>query len=133
MRAREREIEEKAIELMAFTGLSPHKDKLAGELSSGFQKALAISIGYTTNPKLLLLDEPVTTLSEDRVEMVMELILKLRDAGTTIVVIEHNFKAIATYCDRIVALGYGTKIAEGTAQEIRENKTVVESYLGEMG
>jgi len=132
MRAREKEIEEKAIELMNFTGLTPHKDKPAGELSSGFQKALAISIGYTTNPKLLLLDEPVTTLSEDRVKMVMELVTKLRDAGTTIVLIEHNFKAITDYCDRIVALGYGRKIAEGTAQEVRENKEVVESYLGVM-
>ncbi|MFC1908192.1 hypothetical protein ACFLWT_02170, partial [Chloroflexota bacterium] len=105
----------------------------AGELSSGFQKALAICMGFTIHPKLLLLDEPVTTLAEDRVEMVMELITKLRDAGTTIVVIEHNFKAISAYCDRIVALGYGTKMAEGTAQEIRENKRVVEAYLGEMG
>jgi branched-chain amino acid transport system ATP-binding protein len=132
MRAREKEIEEMALELMNFTGLTPHKDKLAGELSSGFQKALAISIGYTTNPKLLLLDEPATTLSEDRVKMVMELVTKLRNAGTTIVLIEHNFKAITDYCDRIVALGYGRKIAEGTAEEVRENKEVVESYLGVM-
>jgi branched-chain amino acid transport system ATP-binding protein len=132
MRAREKEIEERAIELMNFTGLTPHKDKLAGELSSGFQKALAISIGYTTDPKLLLLDEPVTTLSEDRVKMVMELVTKLRDAGTTIILIEHNFKAITDYCNRIVALGYGRKIAEGTAHEVRENKEVVESYLGVM-
>ena len=132
MRDREKEIEERALELMNFTGLTPHKDKLAGELSSGFQKALAISIGYTTNPKLLLLDEPATTLSENRVEMVMNMVTKLRDAGTTIVLIEHNFKAISDYCDRIVALGYGRKIAEGTAPEVRENKEVVESYLGVM-
>ena len=132
MRKREKEIEEKAIDLMSFTGLIPHKDKLAGELSSGFQKALAISIAYTTNPKLLLLDEPVTTLSEDRVDMVMELIKKLRDAGTTVVMIEHNIRAIMNHCDRIVVLGYGKKIAEGTAEEVRENKAVVEAYLGEM-
>jgi branched-chain amino acid transport system ATP-binding protein len=132
MRAREKEIEERALELMNFTGLTPHKDKLAGELSSGFQKALAISIGYTTDPKLLLLDEPVTTLSEDRVEMVCQLITKLRDTGTAIILIEHNFKAITNCCNRIVALGYGRKIAEGTAQEVKENKEVVESYLGVM-
>ena len=132
MRKREREIEGKAIELMEFTGLTPHKDKLAGELSSGFQKALAISIAFTTDPKLLLMDEPVTTLSEDRVEMVMELIKKLRGAGTTVVMIEHNIRAIMDYCDRIVVLGYGKKIAEGTGQEIRDNKEVAEAYLGEM-
>ena len=132
MRKREKEIEEKAMELMEFTGLTPHKDKLAGELSSGFQKALAISIAFTTDPKLLLLDEPVTTLSEDRVEMVMELIKKLRDTGTTVVMIEHNIRAIMNYCDRIVVLGYGKKIAEGTGQEVRDNKEVAEAYLGGM-
>lgn len=132
MRKREKEIEAKTMELMEFTGLMPHKDKLADELSSGFQKALAINIAFTTDPKMLLLDEPVTTLSEDRVEMIMELIKKLRDRGTTVVMIEHNIRAIMGHCDRIIVLGYGTKIAEGTGQEIRENKAVAEAYLGEM-
>ncbi|MBN1227261.1 MAG: ABC transporter ATP-binding protein [Deltaproteobacteria bacterium] len=132
MRKREKEIEDKALELMNFTGLMPHKDKLAGELSSGYQKALAISIAFTTNPKLLLLDEPVVTLSENRVEMIMELIKKLRDTGTTVVIIEHNVRAILDYCDRIIVLGYGKKIAEGKGEEVRENKEVVEAYLGEM-
>jgi len=132
-RKKEKAVEEKAIEILSFTGLASQRDKLAGELSSGYQKMLAICMGFATNPKLLLLDEPVTTLSPDKVEMVMELVAKLRDVGTTIIVIEHNMKAIMDYCGRLVALAYGAKIAEGTGQEIRENKAVIEAYLGVMG
>jgi branched-chain amino acid transport system ATP-binding protein len=130
MRERERVIEEKAIELLNFTGLGLQKDKLAGGLSSGYQKILAISMAFATNPKLLLLDEPVTTLSEHRVEMVMELVTKLRVAGATIVIIEHNMKAIMKYCDRLVCLANGAKIAEGTGKEIQEDQAVIEAYLG---
>jgi branched-chain amino acid transport system ATP-binding protein len=132
-RKAEKRLRQISMERMAFTGLLPYKDKLAGELSSGFQKALAISIALATEPKLLLLDEPVTTLSPDRVEMIMGLVTKVRDAGTTVVLIEHNMKAIMDYCDRIVVLAYGKRIAEGFPQDIRENKQVIEAYLGEEG
>lgn len=131
-REEERIIRQKAMEILDFTGLASQKDKTAENLSSGYQKTLAISIALATNPRLLLLDEPVTTLSPDRVEMIMELVAKVRGAGTTVVVIEHNMKAIMDYCDRIVVLAYGKKIAEGLPQEIRENKEVVEAYLGAM-
>ena len=133
VREEERIIRQKAMEILDFMGLASQKDKLAAELSSGYQKALAISIAFATNPKLLLLDEAVTTLSPDKVEMIMKLVTKVRGAGTTVVVIEHNMKAIMDYCDRIVVLAYGRKIAEGLPQEIRENKEVVEAYLGAMG
>ena len=100
------------------------------ELSSGYLRLLAIGIALATNPKLILLDEPVTTLSPDKVEMVMELITRVRHLGTTVMVIEHNMKAIMDYCDRIIVLAYGKKIAEGLPQEVRENRGVIESYLG---
>jgi branched-chain amino acid transport system ATP-binding protein len=121
------------MEILNFTGLASQKDKLAKNLSSGNQKLLAISIAFATNPKLLLLDEPVTTLSPQMVKRVMELVAKVRRAGTTVIIIEHNMKAIMDYCDRIVVLAYGKKIAEGLPQEIRENKEVIEAYLGVMG
>ena len=129
----ESRLRRRSTEIMEFTGLLPHKDKLSAELSSGYQKALSISIAFATNPKLLLLDEPVTTLSTDRVEMIMRLVTKVRDAGTTVILIEHNMKAIMDYCDRITVLAYGKKIAEGLPREIRENKEVIEAYLGEQG
>ena len=117
-------------EIMEFMGLTPHNQKLAATLSSGFQKALSIAIAFATSPKLLLLDEPVTTLSADRVEMVMNLVRKVRDTGTTVVIIEHNMKAIMDYCDSIAVIAYGKKIAEGNPSTIKENGDVIEAYLG---
>jgi len=121
---------EKAMEILDYVGLIPHKDKLARGLSSGLLRLLAIANTLTTDPKLLLLDEPVTTLSPDKVTMVMDLIMKIRASGTTVLIIEHNMRAIMNYCDRIVVLGYGKKLAEGTAREVQNNPIVVESYLG---
>jgi branched-chain amino acid transport system ATP-binding protein len=126
----ERRFKEKTLEILDYVGLIPHKNKLAGGLSSGLLRLLAIAITLTTDPKLLLLDEPVTTLSPDKVTMVMDLIMKIRASGTTVLIIEHNMRAIMNYCDRIVVLGYGKKLADGSAQEIRDNPIVVESYLG---
>ena len=133
VRNEEKTMKQKAMEILDFTGLGSQKDKLAENLSSGYQKILAISIALATNPKLLLLDEPVTTLSPHMVETVMGLVAKVRDAGTTVLIIEHNMKAIMDYCDRIVVLAYGRKIAEGLPQDIGENREVVEAYLGVMG
>lgn len=133
VREEERAFKQKTMEVMSFMGLLPHKDKLALNLSSGFQKALSISVAFATNPKLLLLDEPVTTLSPDRVEMIMELVTKVRNTGTSVIIIEHNMKAIMNYCDRIAVLAHGKKIAEGSPREISENKVVIEAYLGVMG
>lgn len=121
-----------ASDILEVVGLASQKDKLAENLSCGYQKLLAIGIACVTTPKLLLLDEPVTNLSPRMVEMVMELITKVRAAGTTVMLIEHNMRAIMDYCDRIIVVAYGKKIAEGTAEEIRENKEVIESYLGSM-
>jgi len=123
---------QKIMEMLDFLELTEHKDKLAEELSSGYTRALAIGIALAASPRLLLLDEPVTTLSPDRVERTMQLLMKVRQEGTTIVIIEHNMKAIMDYCDRIAVLAYGKKIADGSAQQIRENREVIEAYLGEM-
>lgn len=130
-RETEARLHERSMEIMEFTGLLPYKDKLAGELSSGFQKVLTISIALATDPKLLLLDEPVTTLSPSMVEMIMGLVTKVRNVRTTVVLIEHNMKAIMDYCDRIIVLAYGKKITEGLPQAIQKNKEVIEAYLGE--
>jgi len=123
-------LRQKATEILEFIGLASQRDKLAEELSSGYLKLLIIGIALATQPKLILLDEPVTTLSPDKTERVMELITRVRNLGTTVLIIEHNMKAIMDYCDRIVVLAYGKKLAEGLPQEIKENKDVIESYLG---
>jgi branched-chain amino acid transport system ATP-binding protein len=119
-------------EIIDFLGLTPHKHKAADELSSGFRRTLAVGVAIAAQPRLLLLDEPVTTMSADRVEMIMQLVRKLRDSGTTVAIIEHNMKAIMDHCDRIAVLAFGQKLAEGRPDEVKDNKEVVEAYLGEM-
>lgn len=126
----EEELKEMTQKTLEFVGLTEHQDKLASELSSGYLRLLAIGTALATKPKVMLLDEPVTTLSPAKVEMVMKLVTRVRELGTTILIIEHNMKAIMDYCDRIVVLGYGKKLAEGLPQEIGENQEVIESYLG---
>jgi branched-chain amino acid transport system ATP-binding protein len=120
----------KAIEILEFMGLAQLKDELASNLPHGQQRALGICIALATTPKLLLLDEPATGMNLKETAALMKQIKKLRDRDITIVLVEHNMRAIMNLCDRIVVLNYGQKIAEGSPQEIRGNPQVIEAYLG---
>jgi ABC-type branched-subunit amino acid transport system ATPase component len=120
----------KAIEILEFMGLAQLKDELASNLPHGQQRALGICIALATAPKLLLLDEPATGMNPKETAGLMKQIKKLRDRDITIVLVEHNMRAIMNLCDRIVVLNYGEKIAEGSPQEIRGNTQVIEAYLG---
>jgi branched-chain amino acid transport system ATP-binding protein len=121
----------RAKEILEFTGLDTRKDQLAEGLSSGWRRTLSVAIALAAYPRLLMLDEPVTTLDPERVAFIMNLVIKVRESGVTVVVIEHNMKAIMDYCDRIVVLAFGKKITEGPPEEIRQNKDVIAAYLGE--
>jgi branched-chain amino acid transport system ATP-binding protein len=118
-------------EILKFTGLESRANQLAGGLSSGWRRTLAIAIALAAGPRLLLLDEPVTTLDPDRVTFIMDLVNKVRASGVTIAIIEHNMRAIMNYCDRLVVIANGRKISEGPCEEIRQNKEVIKAYLGE--
>jgi len=111
-------------------GLDGQRDKTASELSHGYQRSLGIAVALGTEPRLLLLDEPLSALSPERVEVVLELIRTIRDKGVTVVVIEHNMGALFRICDRVVVLSVGEKIAEGLPEEIKENQKVIKAYLG---
>ena len=129
-RNREENLLGRAMEILHITELDSHKNKLAQNLSAGWRKTLAIAVALAANPKLLLLDEPVCTLSPARVASIMKLILRLRDSGITVILIEHNMKAIMDYCDRIAVLNFGRKIAEGTPEQVKQNRDVIDAYLG---
>lgn len=127
---KEKASETKAMGLLKFVGLDTQKDVLAGNLSYGYQRTLNLAIALGTDPELLLLDEPLTALNPERVKAIQDLIRRIRDGGCTIVVIEHNMKALFPICDRVVVLDAGTKIAEGKPQEVQENPMVIRIYLG---
>ena len=129
-RKEEELIRRKAMEVLEFMGLLPVKDELAANLPHGHQRALGICLALAINPKLLLLDEPVTGMNPVETAAMVELIRKIRDRGTTVVIVEHDMRAIMSLCDRIAVLNYGKKIAEGSPEEIRSNRQVIEAYLG---
>ena len=120
-----------ATELLEFVGLSAAKAIPAKDLTLANQKRLEVARALATKPDLLLLDELMAGLNPTEVAQAMELIIRIRDRGITVFMIEHVMKAIMSVCDRIMVLHHGKKIAEGTPQEIATSKTVIEVYLGE--
>jgi len=127
----EQAIKRAAIEIIEFMGLAAHLgDELATNLPHGQQRALGICIALATEPRLLLLDEPLTGMNSSETMELVGKIRQIREKGITILLVEHNMKAVMDLCDRITVLNYGRKIAEGTPEQIRKNREVAEAYLG---
>lgn len=130
-RRKEGELEEKAEEVMTFMGLAAYSGEHALNLPHGYQRALGIAIALAAQPKILLLDEPLTGMNPKEVDHMLSIIHKIRDDyNLTIVVVEHNMKAVMALCERIAVISFGQKIAEGKPEEIQTNKAVIEAYLG---
>ena len=122
---------ERALELLEFVGLSRVKDTPARDLTLANQKRLEVARALATHPEILLLDEIMAGLNPTEVAEAMELVLRIRNKGITIIMIEHVMKAIMRLCGRIIVLHHGQKIAEGTPQEIASSEKVIRVYLGE--
>lgn len=129
-RNKERAIEEKAMGLLETMGIADVKDEIAGELPHGHQRALGIAIALATEPKLLLLDEPVTGMNPIETRETMDRIRMLRDHGITILLVEHDMRAVMTTCGKITVMNFGKKIAEGIPEEVSKHEEVIEAYLG---
>jgi branched-chain amino acid transport system ATP-binding protein len=130
-RRQENAIKEKAEQILQDLGLEPYADELAVNLPHGRQRMLSVAIALATQPQLLLLDEPVTGMNVEEVEVMLAMIQTLRDEkGITCIIIEHNLRAVMGLCDKVAVLNFGIKIAEGTPREIVENPAVTEAYLG---
>jgi branched-chain amino acid transport system ATP-binding protein len=120
----------KANELIDFVGLSASADRRAGDLSYGDQRRLEIARAVASDPKLLMLDEPAAGMNPTETRDLVELLLRLKKGGLTLLLVEHDMHFVMSLCDQITVLNFGRKIAAGTPQHIRENPAVIEAYLG---
>ncbi|HXZ94702.1 MAG TPA: ABC transporter ATP-binding protein [Dehalococcoidia bacterium] len=117
-------------EILEFVGLYDKKDEIARNLSHGHQKTLGIAVALAANPKLLLLDEPLAGMNPTEVARALEIISEIRGRGIVVLLIEHNMRAVMSICDRIVVLNFGTEIARGSPEELKQNEEVIRAYLG---
>ncbi len=130
-RSKEREVLQRCDEILTTVGLEGMQDVTAGTLAHGHKNLLGIAIALAAEPKLLLLDEPLAGMNAHEVLEALAVIRRLWENGTSVLVIEHNMKAAMSLCERLVVISFGKKIAEGTPEEIRANKAVIEAYLGD--
>ena len=129
-RKAERESEERAMELLEFTGLAAKRGHLARNLPYGEQRKLEIARALASDPGLLLLDEPTAGMTAGETSATRELVLAVREKGTAVLVIEHDMRFIFNLCDRVAVLVQGEKLVEGSPELVQGDERVVAAYLG---
>lgn len=126
----ENSLKEKANEIMNDLNIGHMADSYARELSGGQKKLLELARAIINEPEILLLDEPLAGVNPKLAEDILSLIKKLSEDGITIVMVEHNIEAVMKISERVVVLAEGSLIADGSPNEIRTDKNVIEAYLG---
>ena len=123
-------IMERAMKALSDFGMMDERNETAMSLPHGKQKALGILMALSTDPKLLLLDEPTAGMSGAETGEIMRLISRIKGAGVTVMLVEHDLRVVMGVCNRVIVLNFGCKIAEGSPEEIAQNESVISAYLG---
>lgn len=126
----EEENQRKALEIIEFMGLGQLKDELAANLPHGHQRSLGVAIALACEPKVLLLDEPLTGMTPTEKAHMIDLIRKVHQQGITILMVEHDMRSVMELCGFISVLDFGTLLVEGTPAEIQNDESVISAYLG---
>ncbi len=129
-RRREAAARERALAVLASLGLAAVAAETARSLAHRDQKALSVAMALATGAELVILDEPMAGLSAQETRETMAVLSTLRAQGLTVLLVEHDMRAVMDLCDVITVLDHGSRIAEGRPREIQENRAVIEAYLG---
>jgi branched-chain amino acid transport system ATP-binding protein len=130
-RREEAEVDAKAEELLKKTGLHDYRYHYANSLPYGLQRRLEIARAMAVVPEILLLDEPAAGMNEQETSDLLQFIKELQQMGYTILLIEHDMRLVMNLCNRIYVMNYGKLIAEGSPEDIRANRQVIDAYLGQ--
>lgn len=130
MRLEEESTQVRNLKYVRLLGLEDKMDRIASELPLGEQRHLEVARALAMKPKLLLLDEPASGLNDQEASAFKDILLKVKELGISLFIIEHRIKFLMDICDSILVLNFGSKIAEGTPKDIRSSEEVIKAYLG---
>lgn len=129
-RRKEEETEARALDLLELVGLLPKIGDMAGELSYGQKKLLSLAGILMSDPRLVILDEPVAGVNPTRAMEIADIIKSVNGRGTSFLIIEHNIPFVMRLCDSVIVMDRGKRLVQGTPEQIRDDPAVLEAYLG---